>query len=158
MHSGKSAEHGHYYCYGRSSDEAVKSGTKCNYHCTLTIAYTDNAPWYLMNDSNVTVSSFGALCNVTKNLPADVAYILFYRLKGQPEFGLSGKEHIPPSLKREVQEDNNAFLLEQENYNTTKHREHKQVSVVQPRFRDPDDREPPSAGGFGDFGFNRFVY
>jgi uncharacterized UBP type Zn finger protein len=26
MHSGGSAEHGHYYCYARSSEEAARSG------------------------------------------------------------------------------------------------------------------------------------
>ena len=44
----------------------------------------DECSWYMMNDSNVSFSTFASLKGLTKRFPRDAAYLLFYRKQGRP--------------------------------------------------------------------------
>ncbi len=66
MHSGTSAERGHYYCYARSSTVASKH--------SLAPSTSSSGEWILFNDSLVRPSSFESFTSITKTFPTDVAY------------------------------------------------------------------------------------
>lgn len=80
VHSGASADVGHYYCYARSSDATHINDEE-----------SPDAPWMLFNDHDVSVSSFKDLKAVTARHPKDSAYILFYRRMVQVEDNADGR-------------------------------------------------------------------
>ena len=69
IHSGRSAEFGHYYAIGRHVKKALKS-----YHENRA---TDK--WYMFNDRSVSISTYDKLCKVSHMYKTDVPYLLFYK-------------------------------------------------------------------------------
>eukprot|EP01083_Nonionella_stella_P028064 77290_1 len=65
IHSGKSAEYGHYYTIGRPSTTAA-----CE---------SQNSKWFMFNDRSVSISDYDKLCKVSTYYKNDVPYLLFYR-------------------------------------------------------------------------------
>ena len=70
IHSGKSAEFGHYYSIARNSSEAINEYTNNN---------KKESKWYMFNDSRVSNSSFKSISNLKKYFKNDVPYMLFYQ-------------------------------------------------------------------------------
>ncbi|XP_077519144.1 deubiquitinating apoptotic inhibitor isoform X1 [Amblyomma americanum] len=114
VHSGTSADRGHYYTYARYSSQESLSPRKS--------AYRSGAPdplckrWYLFNDSRVSASSYASLQGLTSRFPQDTAYVLFYR---QVDSGLAYQEAAPgdllhSSLRDMVDIDNVKYFEEQE--------------------------------------------
>merc|ERR1712113_519402 len=59
IHSGRSAEFGHYYTIGRESNDMNGSGQ-----------------WFMFNDRRVTLSDYEKLCKLSRNYTTDVPYML----------------------------------------------------------------------------------
>ena len=82
IHIGSGREHGHYYAYGRSSDDAINvtpfddvndAETKCQ--------DDDGISWFKYDDEKVTKSSFTTIENLyaeRKPLSNETPYILAY--------------------------------------------------------------------------------
>ena len=70
VHSGYSSDGGHYYTYAREppAQDEEEDGQE-----------DKSSTWYVFNDSKVSYSSFESFKSVSKKLPRDVAYQLFYR-------------------------------------------------------------------------------
>ncbi|XP_050038755.1 ubiquitin carboxyl-terminal hydrolase 38 [Dermacentor andersoni] len=114
VHSGTSADRGHYYTYARYSSQESLSPRKS--------AYRSGTPdplckrWYLFNDSRVSAASYASLQGLTSRFPRDTAYVLFYR---QMDSDLAYQEAAPgdllhPSLRDMVDLDNVKYFEEQE--------------------------------------------
>lgn len=114
VHSGTSADRGHYYTYARHSSQESLSPRKS--------AYRSGAPdplskqWYLFNDSRVTGAPYSSLEGLTSRFPRDTAYVLFYR---QIDDSLAYQDAAPgellhPSLQDLVDIDNVKYFEEQE--------------------------------------------
>jgi len=149
MHSGQSAEHGHYYSYARSS-RAASDGTP--------------SQWFMFNDSSVSLSSVDSFTTITRRFPTDVAYILFYARSDVAGNRISPPVHsavpIPPHLINEVIADNKKFLLELEN----QRRAQEQQRTISYRnngshYDDEDGNswQGDGSGGFGGLGGSRYV-
>lgn len=65
IHTGESANYGHYYAYARDSMDA---GTA-----------KETIPWLLYNDTSVTTSSFDAMQQTLARNRTDTPYMLFFR-------------------------------------------------------------------------------
>ena len=78
VHSGYSSDGGHYYTYARdpdknlSNDDDEKEEEKGEED-------EEGRCWYMMNDSNVSFTTFASFKGLTKRFPRDAAYLLFYR-------------------------------------------------------------------------------
>lgn len=132
MHSGTSAEHGHYYSYARKSKDPT-------------------SPWILFNDSSVAFSSFENFTNIAKKFRNDVPYILFFRradFQGQVPTGT-----LPNSLCKEVELDNARFLEEQEKYKLQQ-KKTSVPSISRNPYHKPDDNP---GNGF-DFLSSRYIF
>eukprot|EP00051_Salpingoeca_urceolata_P013942 m.176643 g.176643 ORF g.176643 m.176643 type:complete len:1029 (+) comp17948_c0_seq2:228-3314(+) len=73
VHSGNSANGGHYFSYVadlQPAAESEKGGTS-----PRGVAHT----WWLCNDSRVSPTSYESLSKITARFPRDTAYALFYR-------------------------------------------------------------------------------
>jgi hypothetical protein len=68
VHSGPTADSGHYFSFARESDAP-----------DLWQKDSSISPWILFNDHKVSRSSFTDIRNVTKQSAMDSAYILFYK-------------------------------------------------------------------------------
>merc|ERR1712176_1412742 len=71
IHSGRSAEFGHYYTIGRHVKKSLKAYNENG--------EIDNGIWYMFNDRNVSMSTYDKLCKVSHYYRTDVPYLLFYR-------------------------------------------------------------------------------
>jgi ubiquitin C-terminal hydrolase len=97
IHSGYTAERGHYYTYARRSGSALSqwnsslptpasssaSLSPSRGESSLRTAVTlspvgGTSEWLYLNDATVSLSSFAALDTLTQRFPSDVAYLLFY--------------------------------------------------------------------------------
>ena len=135
MHSGTSAEHGHYYSYARKSKDPTSS------------------PWILFNDSNVDFSSFENFTNIAKKFRNDVPYILFFRKVDFRDQDPTGK--LPDFLCKEVELDNAKFLEEQEQHKL----QQKKVSAPSIPFRNPHNKPDDNPGnGFNSFLSSRYIF
>eukprot|EP00497_Spongosphaera_streptacantha_P004974 TRINITY_DN5911_c0_g1_i1.p2 TRINITY_DN5911_c0_g1~~TRINITY_DN5911_c0_g1_i1.p2 ORF type:complete len:147 (-),score=24.65 TRINITY_DN5911_c0_g1_i1:182-622(-) len=88
VHSGTSAQHGHYYCIGRSSSRAQREMQAALVRDrdaagdSMPVPAKDSLPghdWWQFNDSSVTPSTHEALDQITNYFQNDVPYILFYK-------------------------------------------------------------------------------
>lgn len=97
MHSGQSAEYGHYYAYARHSDPTAS-------------LLSDQAPWHRFNDENVAASSFDSFSSITKHFPSDLAYMLFY-VKVQDAVAVQKRSEasISAALVSIIKTDNERF-------------------------------------------------
>ena len=159
VHSGTSAQHGHYYAISRQSDEEAlaqlagvdhgkltqdassSSSSSSSSSASAAASSSTAAPpvdaeverlaqggqWFQFNDSTVSPASFGTLANLTKTLPSDVAYLLFYRAMdeatdaaasaraaGVAAPAASANRSVDASLFQTVQSDNQRFMSELE--------------------------------------------
>ncbi|XP_076344706.1 deubiquitinating apoptotic inhibitor isoform X2 [Tachypleus tridentatus] len=142
VHSGVSAESGHYYTYAHSSE--IESETD---------------RWYLFNDSHVSFSSYKSLSSLSKRFSRDTAYVLFYRKQPITE---TVQLHLKEELREMVAKDNANFLLEVES--ESKKQQQKILNDRTSNWKD-DDAPPPTGGCGGGFGLggmgdvvNRFVF
>jgi hypothetical protein len=87
IHSGNSADVGHYYCYARESDGS-----------DLTAHDSQSSPWYRFDDHTITLSSFHEIREVTNRSPQDSAYILWYRLVAVPTPAGASTPVQPPGM------------------------------------------------------------
>lgn len=84
VHSGSSAEHGHYYTIGRPSAEAVRLAARSisnpSIACdeVLLEQACSAGDWLMFSDSSVTRSSFAVLRDLSHTWPCDTTYICFY--------------------------------------------------------------------------------
>ncbi|KAG0357570.1 Ubiquitin carboxyl-terminal hydrolase 35 [Gamsiella multidivaricata] len=70
IHTGESANHGHYYTYARDSAAAGKG--------------EETTTWLLYNDTSIAVSSFEEIQQTLAKSRTDTPYMLFFRKMGHP--------------------------------------------------------------------------
>uniref|UniRef100_A0A131YZV4 Ubiquitin carboxyl-terminal hydrolase n=1 Tax=Rhipicephalus appendiculatus TaxID=34631 RepID=A0A131YZV4_RHIAP len=114
VHSGTSADRGHYYTYARYSSQESLSPRKSVYRSGTPDPLCKR--WYLFNDSRVSAASYASLQGLTSRFPRDTAYVLFYR---QMDSNLAYQEAAPgdlvhSSLRDLVDLDNVKYFEEQE--------------------------------------------
>ena len=90
VHSGLSAESGHYYCYAKKSEDGIER-------------------WCLFNDSHVSLTTFQSLNNLTDQFSRDTAYVLFYARADLDLATADDKELIEKTLRQKIEDDNLAF-------------------------------------------------
>ena len=90
VHSGMSAESGHYYCYAKENDDG-------------------NNSWCLFNDSHVSLATFRSLSHLTDQFSRDTAYVLFYAKADIDIPNVDGRELIEKNLYKKIEDDNVAF-------------------------------------------------
>jgi len=118
IHSGKSAEFGHYYTIGRHVEDSLAS-----YHG----GRVGQGTWFMFNDRTVSKSSYNALCGVSQFYKSDVPYILFYRLiddeikrEKEKEDDDDDENEDENEWKQKVQEDNRLFDQEMAKFAASK--------------------------------------
>ncbi|KAG0049367.1 Ubiquitin carboxyl-terminal hydrolase 38 [Gryganskiella cystojenkinii] len=92
VHTGESANHGHYYTYARdtvSQDNAIVPTTENG-----AAQVTSNGQWLLYNDTSVSLSSFDAVEQAAKSRAADTPYVLFFKKRAAPETSVL-PSHMP---------------------------------------------------------------
>jgi hypothetical protein len=144
MHSGHSAEYGHYYAYARHSDPTSSMQTEL-------------APWYRFNDENVAPSSLEAFTSITKQFPSDVAYMLFYvKLQNATENQPRNEATIAPALVAYAKSDNERFASSRANRSSGKSSSSKSAryTPMAVDYNESDDMDydgppPPGMGGGG---------
>jgi len=90
VHSGMSAESGHYYCYAKQSEDT-------------------NGHWCLFNDNHVSLTTFQSLNNLSDKFSRDTAYVLFYARANNQFSNEDDRELIDRHLRRKIEDDNLAF-------------------------------------------------
>jgi len=104
IHSGRSAEFGHYYTIGRHVKNAVKAYNKD--------ADNDSGVWYMFNDRLTSVSNYAKLCNVSHIYKNDVPYLLFYkRIDEENEEDGHANVNDMNMVKKEIMKDNDSNLM-----------------------------------------------
>ena len=103
VHSGSSAQSGHYYTIARRSEQArrhIYHHLSSKYHSTMSdaadarsideIAFDDsdenvaaNGDWICFNDATVSQSSWKTICTLSQTFSLDHAYLLWYRPSGR---------------------------------------------------------------------------
>lgn len=119
VHTGDSANHGHYYTYARDSSLQDKPLTNTNTNTETSSSLTglskgedgnskqtestdNDGQWLLYNDTSVTLSSFEAVEQAAKSRAADTPYVLFFKKR------VENKGSFPPTLKpHPVRRDSN---------------------------------------------------
>jgi len=100
VHSGTSAESGHYYCYARS----LRSDDDGD----------DQSKWFLFNDSHVTPTTFTSLKELLGRFLRDTAYVLMYRKADVDAFAdevvADSRQLINRDLLRKIEADNEIFM------------------------------------------------
>lgn len=117
VHSGTSADRGHYYTYARHSSQESLSPRKSAYRPSTSDLDPLSKKWYLFNDSRVSNASYATFETLTRRFPKDTAYVLFYK---HVNSSLAYQEAAPTSddvhasLRSLVELDNTKYLEEQE--------------------------------------------
>lgn len=147
LHSGLSAEHGHYYAYARHS----LSGS----------AQT----WRRFNDSDVAPSTFADFSAITRSFRSDVPYLLFYR-RLDASLPDTLKIEVPSVLQEQVALDNRRFVEEQQRDQRRRHLQRTSHVAQRYHYDDPGADGPPAfckdnfgpGNGGGGGGWNRDVF
>nr|XP_002124170.1 ubiquitin carboxyl-terminal hydrolase 38-like [Ciona intestinalis] len=137
VHSGTSAESGHYYCYGRK-------------------IYKESERWYLFNDSHVSFAPFSSIKNLTGRYAVDTPYMLMYA-RCDRIAPTEGVEVVSEVLSAVIEDDNNKFEKEQKL--ASERATASSISNIL-GWNNDNDPPPPSCGG-GDgtgIGGNRLVF
>ncbi|KAG0285295.1 Ubiquitin carboxyl-terminal hydrolase 35 [Linnemannia gamsii] len=79
IHTGESANHGHYYTYAKDSGPSATTNTNGG---TSFSEATSKPTWLLYNDTSVTVSSFEAMQQALVNSRTETPYMIFFRKTG----------------------------------------------------------------------------
>ncbi|CAK8683648.1 unnamed protein product [Clavelina lepadiformis] len=132
VHSGTSAESGHYYCYAKQHS-----------------SQTENI-WFLFNDSHVSLSSFSSIKHLTNSFAKDTAYVLIYKAFGSDSVitDNDGRDFIKRDLFQKIEQDNANFVKELEASRKAVEIHAKQSNVL--GWNDDDKPPPPNCGGSGD--------
>jgi ubiquitin carboxyl-terminal hydrolase 35/38 len=154
VHSGYSSDGGHYYTYAREP---------MAYNDTDVEAHNKNSTWYIFNDSKVSFSTFDSFVNISKKLPRDTAYLLFYQKVKQPQEPpqpqiVSLSSEMRTELKKSVEHDNASFSREKERSSTSVYNDYSsnsQSSSMSYRKGDKDD-DGLGGGGRGNCGGGDF--
>ena len=118
VHTGNSANHGHYYTYAKDSSAQDKPSTNTNTNTDSSTSFTglskgeegiskrttsndNDGQWLLYNDTSVTLSSFEAVEQAAKSRAADTPYVLFFKKR------VENKVSFPPSPNPPVRRDSN---------------------------------------------------
>ncbi|KAG9062939.1 Ubiquitin carboxyl-terminal hydrolase 35 [Linnemannia hyalina] len=75
IHTGESANHGHYYTYAKDSGPTITTSTEGASSSEAAAKST----WLLYNDTSVTLSSFEAMQQALANSRTETPYMLFFR-------------------------------------------------------------------------------
>lgn len=75
IHTGESANHGHYYTYAKDSGPSITTNTEGASSSEAAAKST----WLLYNDTSVTLSSFEAMQHALANSRKETPYMLFFR-------------------------------------------------------------------------------
>ncbi|CAN8006116.1 unnamed protein product [Ixodes hexagonus] len=119
VHSGTSADRGHYYTYARHSSQESLSPRKSAYRPSTSDLDPLSKKWYLFNDSRVSNASYATFETLTRRFPKDTAYVLFYKhinssLAYQEAAAPERPDDVHASLRELVDRDNLKYLEEQE--------------------------------------------
>ncbi|KAG0250548.1 Ubiquitin carboxyl-terminal hydrolase 35 [Mortierella polycephala] len=100
IHTGESANHGHYYTYAKELDSHQDAKTSNQEQATATVVGTHQkaqnptqSTWLLYNDTNVAISSFEAMQQALASSRKDTPYILFFQKADK----ITGADISPPS-------------------------------------------------------------
>lgn len=148
MHSGQSAEYGHYYAYARHSSPASS-------------LQNELAPWHRFNDENVAPSSFESFSKITRQFHNDVAYLLFYaRVKDASQMSLRNESTVAASLLAHTRRDNEKFATSRASRSvggktTSRIQRYGPATTVDTNYDDSLDFDgpPPDLGGGLGMGF-----
>eukprot|EP00742_Colponemidia_sp_Colp-10_P009277 GILJ01010105.1.p1 GENE.GILJ01010105.1~~GILJ01010105.1.p1 ORF type:complete len:842 (-),score=85.70 GILJ01010105.1:121-2559(-) len=121
VHSGTSAEHGHYYCFAHEPSNNIQPS---------------NAQWFLFNDGDVSKSSLESIQMLSRRFPSDLAYMLFYK-RGDVRSPLASAP-IDPVLVSMVERDNKRF---QETSNQQRQWSSRSSISRYRTWKDDDDRD-----------------
>ncbi|KAF9542414.1 Ubiquitin carboxyl-terminal hydrolase 35 [Mortierella hygrophila] len=75
IHTGESANHGHYYTYAKDSGPTITTSTEGS-SSSVAVA---KSTWLLYNDTSVKLSSFEAMQQALANSRTETPYMLFFR-------------------------------------------------------------------------------
>ncbi|KAF9121606.1 Ubiquitin carboxyl-terminal hydrolase 35 [Mortierella sp. 14UC] len=79
IHTGESANHGHYYTYARDSGPSVTNSDGGSSSTNSEAKAAAKSTWLLYNDTSVAVSSFEAMQQTLANSRSETPYMLFFR-------------------------------------------------------------------------------
>jgi len=133
IHSGASADYGHYYSFARASNDI-------------------HGQWFSFNDSFVNAITLEHVHDTLKRFPKDVPYIVSY-CKRYEEHHSSATIH--PVFTKMVQEDDKKFSYEidtairqRQQQQLNQQRQQQQQNIVLNRFqRNNEDKEFDGSGG-----------
>ncbi|EGC28953.1 hypothetical protein DICPUDRAFT_159531 [Dictyostelium purpureum] len=87
MHSGRSPNHGHYYCYAKPSN-------------------SKQLDWCLFNDSLVQISDIKTIQKISKSFSTDVPYILFYVRNDTNDIEENTDMNVTTWIKNQIDKEN----------------------------------------------------
>ncbi|KAF9900052.1 Ubiquitin carboxyl-terminal hydrolase 35 [Linnemannia zychae] len=79
IHTGESANHGHYYTYAKDSGPSATNSDGASSSTNSGANAAGKPTWLLYNDTSVTVSSFEAMQQTLTNSRSETPYMLFFR-------------------------------------------------------------------------------
>ncbi|XP_040576028.1 ubiquitin carboxyl-terminal hydrolase 35 [Lepeophtheirus salmonis] len=146
LHSGYGSDSGHYYCFGRKSD--------------------DDTVWYNFNDSHVSPVNFDSFQERSKKFPRDTPYVLMYQRRGVNSSGVNELEKpLRPDLKAAVEKDNRAYLMDLDrnlfkslSSDNSKKFNHKNDEDDDDNHGYDPTRSCHAGGKFDSFGGGRFIF
>jgi ubiquitin carboxyl-terminal hydrolase 35/38 len=130
IHSGSSAQYGHYYCVARHSTDALRAAQLAlsssldagDAERTAAGDAAASPTWMLYNDEAVSTSSFQSLADISRAFAHDVPYALLYRraapedLCALPALTALAAASVPRTIAAEITADNQRLAEEQERH------------------------------------------